>query len=414
MINRGLDLEDQIEKGIGFAKTKYRAEKYIAYFQAFTNTYGPVSRLREIYQSALNHKGMVGLSIGTRPDCIDHDILDLISSFQKDCLVWIEYGLQSAHDATLSRINRGHDAACFEKAVHMTKEYGINVCAHVILGLPGEDHDMMMDTARFVAALPIDGIKIHSLYVTKGTALADLYRHGEYTCIEREEYIETLIDFLELLPPEMVIQRLTGDPDPTELLAPQWTREKTLNLMLINNRMEERDTWQGKEIQEIHCCIIEADRLRIYLASSEKGAMRVGLLLDKGPYSLDYFKKVFPDAILIEDRELNYPLIEAVNTALVGKKPPEGLKTDINHTPFQMKAWKAIRKIPFGETRTYREVAIMAGCPKGARAIGQAMHRNPLPLIFPCHRVVAANGLGGFSGGLELKRYLLNKENKTP
>lgn len=247
MVNSKMGLEDQIINGIKFAETKYKAEKFIAYFQAFTNTYGPVSRLRELYQSALNHKGMVGLSVGTRPDCIDHDILDLLSSFQKDYLVWIEYGLQSAHDATLSRINRGHDVVCFENAVHMTKKYGINICAHVMLGLPGEDHDMMMETARFVSALPIDGIKIHSLYLTKGTAMAELYSNGEYTCLEREVYIETLIDFIELLPPEMVIQRLTGDPNPSELLAPQWSGEKTLNLRLINKRMEERDSWQGKK-----------------------------------------------------------------------------------------------------------------------------------------------------------------------
>jgi len=246
MVNRGISLEEQVSEGIRFAETKYKAKKFIAYFQAFTNTYGPVSQLRETYQSALTHKGMVGLSVGTRPDCVDHEILDLLRSFQKDYMVWIEYGLQSSHDVTLSRINRGHDVACFEKVVRMTKEYGINICAHVILGLPGENHDMMMDTARFIATLPIDGIKIHSLYVTKGTALAELYNKGECKCLEREEYIEALIDFIELLPPEMVIQRLTGDPNPAELLAPQWTREKRLNLKLINYRMAERDTWQGK------------------------------------------------------------------------------------------------------------------------------------------------------------------------
>jgi len=247
MVNLKLGLEDQIINGIKFAETKYKAGRFIAYFQAFTNTYGPVSRLREIYQSALNHKGMVGLSVGTRPDCIDHDILDLLSSFKKDYLVWIEYGLQSAHDDTLSRINRGHDVACFERAVRMTKEYGINICAHVILGLPGEDHDMMTDTARFVAALPIDGIKIHSLYVTRGTVMAELYNNGKYTCLEREQYIKTLINFLELLPPEMIIQRLTGDPNPSELIAPRWTMEKTKNMNLINKRLEERDTCQGKK-----------------------------------------------------------------------------------------------------------------------------------------------------------------------
>jgi len=157
--------------------------------------------------------------------------------------------------------------------------------------------------------------------------------------------------------------------------------------------------------------MIKEDRLRIYLASSEKGAMRVGLLLDKGPDCLDYFKKVFPKAILIEDRGLNQPLIEAVNAAITGERHPDMLKTDINHTPFQMKAWKTIRDIPFGETMTYGEVAATTGCPRGARAIGQAMHRNPLPMIFPCHRVVASDGLGGFGGGLELKKYLLNREN---
>lgn len=190
---------------------------------------------------------MVGLSVGTRPDCIDHEILSLLNSFQKDCLVWIEYGLQSAHDITLSRINRGHDVACLEKAVMSAHEHGIDVCVHVILGLPGEDHGMMMETARYISGLPITGVKIHSLYVTRGTVLADLYAKGQYACIGREEYIETLIDFLEVLPPELVIQRITGDPNPSELIAPLWTLEKTKNINLINKRLEERETWQGKK-----------------------------------------------------------------------------------------------------------------------------------------------------------------------
>ncbi len=247
MINRSLGIDEQITEGIRFAEKKYRAKKFIAYFQSFTNTYAPVSQLRDIYQSALNHRGMVGLSVGTRPDCVDHEILSLLNSFQEDCLVWVEYGLQSAHNETLSRINRGHDVACFEKAAAMTRSHGLKTCAHVILGLPGESHDMMTGTARFVSALPIDGIKIHSLYVTGGTALADLYQKGEYICLEREEYIETLIDFLELLPPEMVIQRITGDPNAGELVAPMWALEKTKNISLINKRLEERNTWQGKK-----------------------------------------------------------------------------------------------------------------------------------------------------------------------
>jgi hypothetical protein len=246
MIKRGLSIDEQIMEGIISAVKRYKARKFIAYFQSFTNTYAPLPRLRELYTRALDHEGMVGLSIGTRPDCVDEDILALISSFQKDYLVWIEFGLQSAHDITLFRINRGHDVACFEKGVMMAMEYGLNICAHVIIGLPGEDREMMMETARYISGLPIAGVKIHSLYVTRGTPLAVFYEEGEYDCLTREEYVECVVDFLELLPPDMVIQRLTGDPLREDLIAPSWALKKTENIRLINRRLEERDTWQGK------------------------------------------------------------------------------------------------------------------------------------------------------------------------
>ncbi len=246
MIKRGLSIDDQIMEVIRSAGKRYKARKFIAYFQSFTNTYAPLPRLRELYTRALDHDGMAGLSIGTRPDCVDKDILSLISSFQKDYLVWIEFGLQSAHDATLSRINRGHDVACFEKGVMMAVEYGLNICAHVIIGLPGENRGMIMETARYISGLPIAGVKIHSLYVTRGTPLATLYEEGRYDCLAREEYVEDVVDFLELLPPDMVIQRLTGDPLREDLIAPLWTLKKTENIRLINRRLEERDTWQGK------------------------------------------------------------------------------------------------------------------------------------------------------------------------
>jgi radical SAM protein (TIGR01212 family) len=131
--------------------------------------------------------------------------------------------------------------------VRITHEYGLNICAHVILGLPGETREMMLDTARFIAGLPIDGVKIHSLYITRGTALATLHEKGEYKCLDRDEYVETVIDFLEILPSELVIQRLTGDPFRAELVAPLWMLEKTRNMNLIEKRMRERDTWQGKK-----------------------------------------------------------------------------------------------------------------------------------------------------------------------
>jgi radical SAM protein (TIGR01212 family) len=246
LIHHGLSIADQITEGKQRAYRRYKARKFIAYFQSFTNTYASVSRLKELYDGALTHTGMVGLSVGTRPDCVDDEILDLLRSYKHRYLVWIEYGLQSCHDATLSFINRGHDFACFEKSVHRTNDYGLNICAHVILGLPGETREMMLETAQTVAALPIHGIKIHLLYVVKNTAMEALYKKGEYRCLERDEYVETVVDFLERLPSRMVIQRLTGDPFQSELVAPLWAKDKMETLYLIKERLEEKDTFQGR------------------------------------------------------------------------------------------------------------------------------------------------------------------------
>ena len=246
MIHQGQSIQEQMIKGLRFAERRYGAKKFIAYFQSFTNTYAPFPRLKDLYEQALSHPGIVGLSIATRPDCVDQETLRLLASFQKDYLVWIEYGLQSAHDVTLSKINRGHDVACFEKSVRMAKDYGLNVCAHLILGLPGETPQMMRQTASFLSRLAVQGVKIHLLYIVKDTAVAALYEKGKYRCLERDEYIELVVDFLELLPPTMVIHRLTGDPVASELVAPSWARNKSENLRRIRERLEERDTWQGR------------------------------------------------------------------------------------------------------------------------------------------------------------------------
>ncbi len=246
LIHQGLSIADQITIGKQLAYSRYKARKFIAYFQSFTNTYAPVSRLKELYDSSLNHTGMVGLSVGTRPDCVNDEILDLLRSYKERYLVWIEYGLQSCHDATLSFINRGHDFGCFQKSVHTTNDYGLNICAHVILGLPGETREMMLETAQNIAALPIHGVKIHLLYVVKNTALGALYEKGEYRCLERDEYVETVVGFLERLPSRMVIQRLTGDPFQSELVAPLWAKDKTETLYRIQERLEEKDTFQGR------------------------------------------------------------------------------------------------------------------------------------------------------------------------
>jgi len=246
-IDRGWSIEEQMEKGCQFAERRYGAKKFIAYFQSFTNTYAPADHLKSLYDRALTHPGMVGLSVATRPDCIDHDRLRLLSSYRKDFMVWIEYGLQSAHDRTLSLINRGHDVTCFLSGVRLANEYGLNTCVHVILGLPGETSEMMMETARFLATLPIQGVKIHLLYVVRGTPLAAMYEKGRYQCLDRDTYVELVLNFLEILPPGLVIQRLTGDPIGDELAAPLWAKEKSRNLNLIKKRMEQRNTWQGKK-----------------------------------------------------------------------------------------------------------------------------------------------------------------------
>jgi radical SAM protein (TIGR01212 family) len=246
LMNDGLSIDEQIVRAQSYMQKRYKAKKYIAYFQSFTNTYAPVPKLKALYDQALAYRNVVGLSVATRPDCIDENVLTLVSSYKKNRLVWIEYGLQSAHDMTLKRINRGHDAACFEQSVRMTAEYGISICAHIILGLPGEDREMMLQTARFLSNLPVHGIKIHLLYVVNGTPLSALYEKGELSCLEQEEYVALVVDFLELLPPEMVVQRLTGDPVKSELTAPSWALEKSENLRLINESLERRDTWQGR------------------------------------------------------------------------------------------------------------------------------------------------------------------------
>ncbi len=243
---RGLSITEQLERGKLAVARRFKARKFIAYFQAFTNTYAPIERLKACWDEALAVKDVVGLSIGTRPDCVNGQILDLLEDYARTRLVWLEYGLQSAHDRTLELVNRGHDFACFQQAVEAAGGRGIKICAHLILGLPGEDRSMMLATADAVAGLKIDGVKLHLLYVIKGTPLAGMYRRGRYQCLGRKQYVELVCDVLERLPPQMVIQRLTGDPHRDQLLAPQWALEKRVTLDAIRRKLEERNTWQGR------------------------------------------------------------------------------------------------------------------------------------------------------------------------
>ncbi len=249
-IERGLSITEQITRSKEYLAKRYKARKFIAYFQSFTNTYAPVSRLKSLYDEALEDIDFVGLSVATRPDCIDEEILDLLDSYQQSHLVWLEYGLQSSHRKTLDRINRGHGVGDFVHSVHLANARNLNVCAHVILGLPGENRTMMLETARFLSSLPVQGVKIHLLYVVRGTELETLYRNGGLHCLEREEYVGLVVDFLELLPPHMVIQRITGDPSGKELVAPLWAETKTETINLIRKTLERENRWQGRLFQK--------------------------------------------------------------------------------------------------------------------------------------------------------------------
>lgn len=244
--SRGYSLAEQLEQGIARLGKRYRARKFIAYLQSFTNTYAPLEKLRLLYEEVLAHPQVVGLSIGTRPDCLSVELINLLSSYTRTHSIWLELGLQSAQDRTLRLINRGHDAACFAAAIRLAAGKGLHLLAHLILGLPQEAGEDMRATARFLGNLPLDGVKIHLLYVIKDTPLARLFADGRYTPLSREEYVNLVVEVIELLPPHLVIHRLTGDPHPQELIAPFWCLDKTAVLKDIKEAFGRRQTFQGR------------------------------------------------------------------------------------------------------------------------------------------------------------------------
>ncbi|MBM4054899.1 MAG: TIGR01212 family radical SAM protein [Planctomycetes bacterium] len=240
-----LSITEQIQKGKSFQRQRYGAEKFIAYFQSFTNTYADVGTLKAYYEEAMADQDVIGLSIGTRPDCINGEILDIINSYTKKYHVWIEYGLQSIHEETLKRINRGHEYKAFVDAVNLTKKTCINMCIHVILGLPLETYDDMMKTAEAVAEMDIQGIKLHHLYVAKNTALAEEYFKGNVKTLDVHEYVRLVADFLERIPPNVTVQRLVGDTHGNFLISPIWRISKANITAMITQELEKRGTYQG-------------------------------------------------------------------------------------------------------------------------------------------------------------------------
>lgn len=241
-----LSVSEQIRQAKKRIASKTDCSRFIAYFQSFTNTYAPLETLRTLYTQALSPDEIVALSIGTRSDCLSEEILSLLSSLNEKKPVWVELGLQSIHLKTLLAMNTHTTAMQFDRAVAALHERSLPVIAHVILGLPGETKEMMKETVRHVAALPVAGIKLQLLHVLKGTTLAEMYQNDPFPIMDLEEYCELVIDCLELLPPDMVIHRLTGDGPRSLLVAPLWSTDKKRVLNTIHHRLKERDTRQGE------------------------------------------------------------------------------------------------------------------------------------------------------------------------
>jgi radical SAM protein (TIGR01212 family) len=228
------DLVTQFNKIRDLQHKKWPDAQYIGYFQAYTNTYAPVDELREYYEVILQQPGVVGLSIATRPDCLPDDVVEYLAELNERTYLWVEMGLQTVHESTSKLINRAHDTQCYTDAVAKLKKHNIRTCAHIIHGLPGETHEMMLETGRVVANMGVEGIKIHLLHLMRKTPMV-------------KQYVKLVVDTLELLPQEMIVHRLTGDAPRDLLIGPMWSLKKWEVLNAIDAELQNRDTYQGKK-----------------------------------------------------------------------------------------------------------------------------------------------------------------------
>ncbi|MDE6620234.1 MAG: TIGR01212 family radical SAM protein [Lachnospiraceae bacterium] len=255
---RDVSIATQLEQGKQYFHGKNIGRRFIAYFQSYTNTYAPVSRLEALYREALDEPSVVGISIATRPDCLGCDVLRLLDSLNKeyiDKFIWIELGLQTIHENTATLIRRGYALPVFEQAVAELQQIAVPIIAHVIIGLPGEDRNMMLETCHFLASKGISGIKLQLLHILKNTDLVELYTKKTFEILDMMEYIDIIISCLEILPPDMVIHRVTGDGPKALLLAPLWSLDKRHVLNTLHQEMRRRNTWQSKAYR-ITCDIL--------------------------------------------------------------------------------------------------------------------------------------------------------------
>lgn len=241
-----LSITEQIEQGKALLSAKRPVQKYIAYFQAYTNTYGPIERLEQVFTEAISHPEIEILSIATRPDCLGADVLELLTRLNQKKPVWVELGLQTMHEKTAAFIRRGYKLPCYEAAVEALAKRDIPVITHVILGLPGETPGQMKKTVEYVNSLPVSGIKLQLLHILKHTDLADYYEKHPFPVLTLEAYVQAVISCLEICRPDMVIHRLTGDGPANLLIAPSWSRSKRHVLNTIHHTMHLKNTWQGR------------------------------------------------------------------------------------------------------------------------------------------------------------------------
>lgn len=244
--DRSLAIEKQFEESKALIENKHHGTKYIAYFQAFTNTYAPVEVLRSLFMPIILRDDVAILSIATRPDCLPDDVISLLAELNQIKPVWVELGLQTIHETTAALIHRGYPLSVFEDALKRLRAHRIEVIVHTILGLPGESHDDILATHRYLAAMDIQGIKLQLLHILKGTALSQMYIHDPFHVMTLPEYTALLIDCIELLPEDLVIHRITGDGSKKLLIAPEWSGHKKYVLNTIHHTFKERAAWQGR------------------------------------------------------------------------------------------------------------------------------------------------------------------------
>ena len=243
-------LEEQMAAGMAYHRLRLGSEKFVIYFQKYTNTYGSVELLSDLYRRALDHPDVIGISVGTRPDSLSEEALDLLTDIARTKYVCLELGLQSMDDAILNRINRGHTLEDFVGAVGRASGRNFDICAHLIYGFPGETPEEFLKTAALMSSLPIDSLKLHQLHAVAGTELAELYRRGEFEPLTLEAYITTIADFLELLPPHITIQRLYGSAPLEICVAPHWGLKNNQMWYAIINELTRRGSWQGSRLAE--------------------------------------------------------------------------------------------------------------------------------------------------------------------